>query len=38
VVLSGGEKRLHGWDVEPPIKPAADGRYPAILPGVTKLG
>ena len=28
----------YGWDVEPPIKPGADGRYPAILPGVTKLG
>ena len=28
----------YGWDVEPPIKPGADGRYPAILPGITKLG
>jgi len=28
----------YGWDVEPPIKPGPDGRYPAILPGVTKLG
>ena len=28
----------YGWDVEPPIKPGADGHYPAILPGVTKLG
>jgi predicted dehydrogenase len=28
----------YGWDVEPPIKPGADGNYPAILPGVTKLG
>ncbi len=28
----------YGWDVEPPIKPDADGRYPAILPGITKLG
>ncbi len=28
----------YGWDVEPPIKPGPDGHYPAILPGVTKLG
>lgn len=28
----------YGWDVEPPIKPGPDGNYPAILPGVTKLG
>lgn len=28
----------YGWDVEPPIKPGPDGRYPAILPGITKLG
>jgi myo-inositol 2-dehydrogenase / D-chiro-inositol 1-dehydrogenase len=28
----------YGWDAEPPIKPGPDGRYPAILPGVTKLG
>lgn len=28
----------YGWDVEPPIKPGADGHYPAILPGITKLG
>ncbi len=28
----------YDWDVEPPIKPGPDGRYPAILPGVTKLG
>lgn len=28
----------YGWDVEPPIKPGPDGRYPAFLPGVTKLG
>ncbi|NLX98952.1 MAG: Gfo/Idh/MocA family oxidoreductase [Rhodopirellula sp.] len=28
----------YGWDVEPPIKPGRDGHYPAILPGVTKLG
>ncbi len=28
----------YGWDVEPPIKPGADGRYPAILPGITRLG
>jgi hypothetical protein len=28
----------YGWDVDPPIKPGPDGRYPAILPGVTKLG
>lgn len=26
------------WDVDPPIKPGADGHYPAILPGITKLG
>lgn len=28
----------YGWDVEPPIKPGPDGHYPAILPGITKLG
>jgi predicted dehydrogenase len=28
----------YAWDVEPPIKPGPDGRYPAILPGITKLG
>jgi predicted dehydrogenase len=28
----------YGWDVEPPIKPGPDGKYPAILPGITKLG
>jgi predicted dehydrogenase len=28
----------YGWDVEPPIKPGPDGRYPAFLPGITKLG
>jgi predicted dehydrogenase len=28
----------YDWDMEPPIKPGADGHYPAILPGVTKLG
>jgi myo-inositol 2-dehydrogenase / D-chiro-inositol 1-dehydrogenase len=28
----------YGWDVEPLIKPGADGHYPAILPGLTKLG
>jgi predicted dehydrogenase len=28
----------YGWDVQPPIKPGPDGNYPAILPGVTKLG
>ncbi len=28
----------YGWDVEPPIKPGADGKYPAVLPGITKLG
>lgn len=28
----------YGWDVEAPIKPGPDGHYPAILPGVTKLG
>jgi hypothetical protein len=28
----------YGWDAEPPIKPGPDGHYPAILPGITKLG
>lgn len=28
----------YGWDVQPPIKPGPDGNYPAILPGITKLG
>lgn len=28
----------YGWDAEPPIKPGSDGHYPAILPGVTKVG
>jgi len=28
----------YGWDVEPPIRPGPDGHYPAILPGITKLG
>jgi predicted dehydrogenase len=28
----------YGWDVDPPIKPGPDGKYPAFLPGVTKLG
>ena len=28
----------YGWDVEPPIKPGANGQYPAFLPGITKLG
>ena len=28
----------YGWDVEPPVKPGPDGQYPAVLPGITKLG
>ena len=27
----------YAWDAEPPVKPDADGRYPAPLPGVTKF-
>jgi hypothetical protein len=27
----------YSWDAEPPIKPHADGTYPAPLPGVTKF-
>jgi predicted dehydrogenase len=27
----------YGWDVEPPVKPAAEGRYPTAMPGVTRL-
>jgi myo-inositol 2-dehydrogenase / D-chiro-inositol 1-dehydrogenase len=27
----------YGFDVEPPIKPDKDGRYPAAVPGVTKM-
>jgi len=27
----------YGWDIEPPLKPGADGRYPSPLPGTTKL-
>ncbi len=28
----------YGWDAQPPIQPGPDRRYPAILPGITKLG
>ena len=28
----------YGWNVEPPVKPGANGQYPAFLPGITKLG
>ena len=27
----------YGWDVEPPLKLGADGRYPGAVPGFTKL-
>ena len=27
----------YGWDVEPPVKPLPDGRYPSPMPGVTKF-
>jgi len=26
------------WDMEPPVKPDADGLYPVPIPGITKLG
>ena len=25
------------FDMEPPVKPGPDGRYPVFVPGVTKL-
>jgi predicted dehydrogenase len=25
----------YAWDVEPPVKPGADGRYPTAMPGIT---
>jgi predicted dehydrogenase len=27
----------YGWDVEPPIKPDKDGRYPTAVPGLTRV-
>ncbi len=27
----------YGWDVEPPVKPGPDGRYPAPMPGNAEL-
>ena len=27
----------YAWDADPPVKPGADGRYPAPLPGVTRF-
>jgi myo-inositol 2-dehydrogenase / D-chiro-inositol 1-dehydrogenase len=27
----------YGWDVEPPVKPGANGRYPTAMPGITRL-
>jgi len=27
----------YDWDAEPPLKPGPDGKYPAAMPGVTKL-
>lgn len=27
----------YGWDVEPPVKPGADGRYPTAMPGNAEL-
>jgi hypothetical protein len=27
----------YAWDVEPPVKPGEDGRYPAAMPGITPL-
>lgn len=27
----------YGWDVDLPVKPRPDGRYPAPLPGITKF-
>ena len=27
----------YGWDVDPPIKPDASGRYACPLPGITKF-
>ncbi len=25
----------YGWDIDPPVKPGPDGRYPTAMPGVT---
>ena len=27
----------YGWDVEPPVKPGPDGRYPTAMPGITQF-
>ena len=27
----------YGWDVEPPVKPGRDGRYPTAMPGITQF-
>jgi predicted dehydrogenase len=27
----------YGWDVEPPIKPGANGQYPTAMPGITQF-
>jgi myo-inositol 2-dehydrogenase / D-chiro-inositol 1-dehydrogenase len=27
----------YGWDVEPPVKPGSDGRYPTAMPGITQF-
>jgi predicted dehydrogenase len=27
----------YGWDVEPPVKPDATGRYPTAMPGITEF-
>jgi hypothetical protein len=28
----------YGWDVEPPVKLAANGQYPSAMPGISKFG
>ena len=27
----------YGWDVEPPVKPGANGQYPTAMPGITQF-